>query len=87
MFEIIRKQGWKHEVHPLEYSIDVTDVFDAASTEGNLLLDFLTHTKNFREEADKQLVEKTLSLIREMTTVKDGKHLGEKKESLIFIYK
>ena len=66
---------------------DVTDVFDEQSTEGNLLLDFLTQTVNFREMADKQLVDETLALIKELTTVKDRKRLGDKKESLIIIYK
>ena len=42
---------------------------------------------NFRETADKQLVEETLALIKDRTTVKDGKRLGEKKESIFFIYK
>ena len=79
--------GWKHEIYSQEYCIDVTEVFDEKSTEGNLLLDFLTHTVNFREKADKQLVEETLALIKDLTTVKDGKRLGDKKESLLFIYK
>ena len=84
---IANERGWKHEIYSQEYSIDVTDVFDEKSTEGNLLLDFLTHTVNFRETADKQLVEETLALIKELTTIKDGKRFGDKKESLIIIYK
>lgn len=43
--------GWKYDIHTQEYSIDVTEVFDENSTNGNLLLDFLTHTENFRETA------------------------------------
>jgi len=87
IIKIAENNGWKHETYSQEYSIDVTDVFDEKSTEGNLLLDFLTQTKNFRETAAKQLVEETLSLIKELTTVKDGKRVGDKKESLILIYK
>ena len=87
IIKIAKNNGWKHEIYSQEYSIDVTDVFDEKSTEGNLLLDFLTHTVNFRETADKQLVEETLVLIKELTTVKDGKHFGDYKESLIIIYK
>ena len=87
IIKIAENNGWKHEIYSQEYSIDVSDVFDEKSTEGNLLLDFLTHTVNFRETADKQLVEETLVLIKELTTVKDGKRFGDKKESLIFIYK
>ena len=87
IIKIAENNGWKHEIYSQEYSIDVSDLFDEKSTEGNLLLDFLTHTVNFRETADKQLVEETLALIEELTTVKDGKRFGDKKESLIFIYK
>ena len=47
MLEIAEKYGWKHEVYTHEYSIDVTEIFDPQSAEGNLLLDFMTHTKNY----------------------------------------
>ena len=87
IIDIAKSNGWKHEIYSQEYAIDVTDVFDEKSTEGNLLLDFLTHTVNFRETTDKKLVEETLALIKELTTVKDGKRFGDKKESLIIIYK
>ena len=87
IIKISNDNGLKHEIYTQEYSIDVTEVFDEKSTEGNLLLDFLTHTVNFRETADKQLVEETLALIEDLTTVKDGKRVGDKKESLLLIYK
>ncbi|KAK2568356.1 Histamine N-methyltransferase [Acropora cervicornis] len=84
---IAKSKGWKHEAYVKEYSIDVTEVFDPKSTEGNLLLDFLTHTVNFRETAEKQLVEETLAIVRNHTTLKDGKRLGKKKDSLVALYK
>ena len=84
---IANDNGWKHEIYTQQYSIDVTDVLDEKSTEGNLLLDFFTHTKNFRETADKQLVEEILGLIKDKTTVKDGKLLGDKSDTLILLYK
>ena len=87
IISIAKSNGWKHEIYSQEYTIDVTDVFDEKSTERNLLLDFLTHNVNFRETADKQLVEETLALIKNLTTIKDGKRFGDKKESLIIIYK
>ena len=62
-------------------------MFDEKSSEGNRLLDFLTHTLNFRETADKQLLEDLLALIKDNTTSKDGKLLGDKSESLILLYK
>lgn len=87
MIKIAQDNGWKHEIYTQKYLIDVTDVFDEKSTEGNLLLDFFTHTVNFRETADQQKVEETLALIKDNTIVKDGKLVGEKDESLILIYK
>jgi len=74
-------------VYTQEYLIDVTEVFDPKSTEGNLLLDFMTHSMNFRETADKQLVEEILALIKDLSFVKDGKRFGEIKEALVVISK
>ena len=85
--QIAKKRGWKHEAYTIDYSIDVTEIFDPRSTEGNLLLDFITHTENFRGTADKKLLQETLALIEDLSTLKDGKRFGEKKESLIFVYK
>mgnify|MGYP000143913595 FL=1 len=87
LVEIAKSKGWKYEVYMNEYSIDVTEVFDPKSTEGNLLLDFLTHTINFRETAEKQVVEETLAVVRDHTVFKDGKRLGKKKDWLIALYK
>ena len=87
MIKIAQDNGWKHEIYTQKYLIDFTDVFDEKSAEGNLLLDFFTHTLNFRETADKQQVEETLALIKDNTIVKDGKLVGENDESLILIYK
>ena len=87
IIKIAKDNGWKYEIYTQDYSIDVTEVFDEESTEGNLLLDFLTHTLNFRERAEKQLVEETLQMIKDLTILKDGKRLGEKKDSLFLIYK
>ena len=84
--QVAEKHGWKHEVYTVDYSIDVTEIFDPQSTEGNLLLDFITHTENFRGTADKKLMQETIALIEDLSTLKDGKRLGEKKESLIFVY-
>ena len=87
LIQIANENGWKHELYTREYLTDVTEVFDPRSTDGNLLLDFLTHTVNFRETADKQLVEETLDFIKDLTIVKDEKRFGEKKDSLVVIYK
>ena len=85
MIQIANRNGLKIEVHDQEYSIDVTEVFDQHSIEGNLLLDFLTQTENFRNTEDKEFVEEMLSFIRDLTFVEDGKLFGKKKESLVVI--
>ena len=87
IIKIASDNDWKHEMYTQKYSIDVTEVFDEKSTEGNLLLDFLTHTVNFLKAAEKQLVEETLQLIKDLTTLQNEKILGEVKDSLILIYK
>lgn len=70
LIEIGNKNGWKYEVYHHDISYDVTEIFDPQSPEGNLLLDFLTVTANFREKADRQLVEETLALIKDTTVVR-----------------
>lgn len=88
MLEITSKYSWKYEVYTKEIFIDVTVVtvvFDPESTEGNHLLDFLTNTKNFRDTADKRLVEETLALIEDIPTAKDEKHIGGGNEQLFVI--
>ena len=87
LFKFLGEAGWRYEVFNQESPIDVTDVFDPESTEGNLLLDFLTHSKNFRHTADEQLVKETLALIKELSAIKDERRFGKLTEYLIFIYK
>ena len=53
----------------------------------NQLKEICSSTSCFRDQVDKLLAEETLALIKELTTVKDGKRFGDKMESLIFIYK
>lgn len=87
VFETAKKYAWKYEVFTQKTFIDVSEVFDPESTEGNLLLDFLTNTKNFRHTADKRLVKETLTLIEDISTVKDGKRIGEGNEQIFVICK
>ena len=87
LLEIAKSKGWKHEVYIKDYSIDVTEVFDPKSTEGNLLLDFLTHTVNFRGTTEKQLMEETLAMVRDHTVLKDGKRLGKMRDGFIALKK
>jgi len=85
--KIAVKNGWKYELFTQEYEIDVTEVFDEDSVKGNLLLDFCTHLDNFRATAEKAYIEQILSVVRDQTTVKDGKRLGKKSDVVLVITK
>ena len=87
LIQIAKKHNWNYEVHTSEYAIDFTHIFDPKSTEGNLLLDFMTHTVDYRNTADKQLVQETLAFIDEKTVLKDGKKIGKGEFSLVVISK
>ena len=89
LIKIAEQHGWKYEIYKPSsiVTLDVTEVFDEESVDGNLLLDFLTNTEDFRKKADESLQKCVLELAEEMTFVKDGKRLAEIHESLLFIYK
>ena len=87
LIQIAKKHSWNYEVYTTEYAIDFTHVFDPKSTEGNLLLDFMTQTVDYRNTADKQLVQETLAFIDEKTVLKDGKKIGKGEFSLVVISK
>ena len=87
LIEIAEKCGWKHEIYSRELLIDITEVFDAESVKGNLLLDFITNIENFRKSVTKYVLEETLALMEQLMIVKDGKRFAKKKDSLALIYK
>ncbi|XP_020912938.1 histamine N-methyltransferase B [Exaiptasia diaphana] len=85
--EIVRQNGWRHEVYRKDYFTDVTQVFDEESIEGNLLLDFFAHSEDFRLNDDHEKVKITLDCIKEMSTFEDGKFLAKKHEDVLIIFK
>ncbi|XP_031552980.1 histamine N-methyltransferase-like [Actinia tenebrosa] len=86
--QIAEKRGWKVDLHMQIYSMDITEVFDEKSEEGNLLLDFMTKVKNFRAITEKNKVEEILKLIKELSKVtENGKRLGKRNDGIMFIYK
>ena len=79
--------GWNYYTVLEECVLDVTEVFDEDSVEGNRLLDFVTQFANFRATADKAHLDKVLSVIRDQTVVKDGKRLGKNNDVFFIISK
>ena len=87
VLKVAEKKSWKYREYIQEYHIDVTDVFDKDSVPGNLLLDFLLQTVNFRATVDQQIVDEYLDVIRKRSVVEDGKYLSKQIASVVFIYK
>jgi histamine N-methyltransferase len=87
ILHMAEKYKWKYEDYTQESIIDVSEIFDEHSKDGNMLLDFLTRRVNFRFAKDKSMVQETLELIRENTYVENGKYFGKGLDHFLFIYK
>lgn len=85
--EIIEKYGWRYQEFTSEFSIDVTEVFDDQSETGNLLLDFLTQTTDFRATMDGQKVQEIVDMIHSSSVPIGGKRLITKVDNFIIILK
>ena len=85
--EIVRKNGWRHEIYRKESSTDVTEVFEEESIEGNLLLDFFAHSQDFRLNDNPEKVQTTLECIKEMSTFENGRFLAKNHDDVHIIFK
>ena len=85
---IAEKNGWKHDHFLFEFSLEVTDIFDESSVEGNLLLDFLVQTVNFRAVTNKTDEEQVIQLLSGRSKLgDDGKKRMHEKVGVVVIYK
>lgn len=86
---IARRNNWRYEEIPtVNYEMEVSGLFDENSPTGNLMLDFLTHTVNFRLTADRALFSEIMDLIRQSSiTNEKGKTLLKFETAAVFIYK
>ena len=90
LVNIARKNSWKYEeLWKVHYQIDITCCFDESSPEGNILLDFLTHQRDFRVTAGKTLYKEAMDFLnQESSTGDDGRKLIKKSEiTAVVIYK
>jgi len=85
---IARRNNWGYEEIPtVNYEMDISGLFDENSQTGNLMLDFLTHTVNFRQTADPALFNEIMDLIRQSSiTDEKGKTLLKFETAAVFIY-
>lgn len=86
---IAQRNNWRYEEIPtVNYEMDISDLFDENSPTGNLMLDFLTHTVNFMQTADRALFTEIMDLIRQSSiTDEKGKTLLKFETASVFIYK
>ena len=86
---IARKNNWKYEkLWKAKYLCDITCSFDESSKEGSILLDFLTHQRDFRRTADQAFYNEVMDfLIEESTTDDNGRKLIEPEITAVVLYK
>lgn len=86
---VAQRNNWRYEeIPPVRYEADISGLFDETSPTGNLMLDFLTNTVNFRETADPVLFNKMMDFIRQSSiTDEKGKTLLKSEITAVFIYK
>lgn len=80
-----RSTGWSYDEITQEFSIDITKCFGEPSEESDLLLDFLTHQKNFRVTADQALKDEVMNFFREsmVTDESGGKYLKAEMAAVV----
>ena len=87
LVDIVAKNGWRHEVYHLDQHVDVTTIFDESSVEGNLLLDFLTQTVDFRKVNDEKKVTEVMQFWLDNSVVSDDcRRLVQGKLGIIVIF-
>ena len=84
---VAKKYNFPYELYSKESHTDITEVFDDTSEQGSNLLDFITHTMNFRCTANCEDVEEVLSFLREVSNVQDGKRLARRGNVAVIIKK
>ena len=82
-----KKYGWHYVIYSVNLQLDVTDVFFPDSVEGNLLLDFLTNTENYRCNVSALELNETLDYIKQLSFERNGRRYGEEKDSLLILCK
>ena len=89
LVNIARKINWKYEeLWKAKYLCDITCCFDESSQEGSILLDFLTHQRDFRTRADQAIYNEVMDFLNEESITDDiGRKLIEPEISAIVIYK
>lgn len=89
LVNIARKNNWKYEkLWMAKYLYDITCCFDESSKEGSILLDFLTHQRDFRRTADQAFYNEVGDFLMEESSTNDnGRKLIEQEMTAVVLYK
>ncbi|XP_046860918.1 histamine N-methyltransferase-like [Xenia sp. Carnegie-2017] len=79
IIKFAKKYGWHYVIYSVNLQRDVTDVFFPDSLEGNLSLDFLMNTENYRCNVSALELNETLDYIKQLSVERNGRRYGEKK--------
>ena len=87
--KIAQRNNWKYEeLSRAHYSVDISCCFDESSTEGGLLLDFLTHQENFRVNAESAVYREAMEFLSEECRVdENGAKFIQPEFAAVVIYK
>lgn len=87
--DIAKRNNWKYEtLRKAHYPCDISCCFDESSKEGSVLLDFLTHQRDFRATADKKFYKEVMDFLnKESSTDDNGRKLIEPEMTAVVIYK
>ncbi|XP_070557282.1 histamine N-methyltransferase-like [Ptychodera flava] len=76
-----------YHVYVREDAIDVSEVFDETSQEGNMMLDFLVQRQSFRKNGPEDVLTKVLDFVKENSREENGKHYMSDTEIEIVVIK
>ena len=87
--DIAARNDWKYEkLRESHDSCDVSCCFDESSKEGSIILDFLTHQRDFRVTADKAVYKEVMEFLNEECSTDDsGRKLLKSEMTAVVIYK
>ena len=89
LVDIAARNNWKYEqLRKARYPCDISCCFDESSKEGSILLDFLTHQRDFRVTADRKFYKEVMEFLNEESNTDDnGKKFINPEMTAVVIYK
>ena len=86
---IAKRNNWRYEeLATTHYEVDITSSFDKSSQTGSFVMDFLSHTVNFRETANPALYSELMEFITDLsTTDSEERRLLKPEIAIVVIYK